>query len=431
MAVYIFDTMDQSDATAFTSTDYIAFQSTSVANITLTDTPEVSNFLGTTFETITLADSTHSLTFVGPELSQASQNGHLVFDNHDALYIGLSGSTGAPTGDSISMNLDTAGHGAVAYGLAGDDDISAGNANDTVYGGDGDDTIHGSSSTTDAGHNFTESDFYMGGAGDDSIRGGDGNDHIYGNVAVGAAGLDDGNDTLYGAGGNDYINGNAGNDSVYGGSGNDKLFGGAGDDSINGDNGNDSLQGNKGSDTLFGGDGNDTVHGGADNDLLGGNDGHNQVFGELGNDTIESYSGTDTLSGGAGNDLFHIFDASNVNLTTNATAVDHDVTTVIADFTSGEDAINIGFAVDHIYLQTGVTFSSLEAAQTYAEGLMDHTNGTYTGEVAAIQVGSDTYLFYNNTNHDVTGADPAHSIDSVIKLAGVTATTITTHDFTF
>ena len=433
MAIYFFDTMDQADATAFTSTDILAFQGGTAAGLTLTDTPEVSSFLGTTFETIELSDGTHDLTFVGPALSYASLHGQLVFDNGDALYIGLSGNTGAPTADNINMaTYDTAGHGAIAYGLGGDDFISGGNANDTIYGGDGNDVLVAHSGTTDADGHFTESDYLMGGAGSDTVVGDSGNDHLYGNVATGAAGTVDGDDTIYGNDGNDYANGNAGNDYVDGGDGNDKLFGGADNDTIYGDNGNDSLQGNKGDDSIFGGAGNDTVRGGADDDKVGGNSGHNQVFGDAGDDTVESYSGTDTLAGGDGNDLFRIYEASNANLLTNATATDHDVATTITDFTHGSDLIDIGnpgFVVDHIYQQSGVTFTSVDAAQTYAEGLMDHTNGTYTGEVAAIQVGSDTYLFYNNTNHDVTGADPAHSIDSVIKLAGVTATTITTHDF--
>ncbi|HMI20285.1 MAG TPA: M10 family metallopeptidase C-terminal domain-containing protein, partial [Sphingomonas sp.] len=158
------------------------------------------------------------------------------------------------------------------------------------------------------------------------------------------------------------------------------------------------------------------------------NFGNDQLFGDAGNDVLVGERGYDSLWGGDGNDLFlfgyhgAVQDASTANLLTAATAAHHDQTDVIMDFTDGEDKVGLSFTVDHVYhQQTGVTFTSVDAALVYAEQLLDAATAA-GNEVAAIQVGADTYLFYNDTNHAVTGADAAHSINSVIKVAGVTAT---------
>ena len=417
MAIYTFDTMTQTDATAFAgATDYIGFGSDSVSSIGVTDTAATSSALGSTNETITLTDGSHSLTFLASEIATATSltPEHLVFNNGDALYIGLSGSTGAPIADTIAMTSDTAGHGAIAYGFAGDDHITANVGNDTVVGGDGDDVITGSSGSTDSHGNFTESDYYLGGAGDDLITGGNGNDHIYGNVAVGAAGSDDGNDTINAGDGNDYVNGNAGNDQIDGGIGNDKLFGGAGNDVITGGDGNDSINGNKGEDQIDGGNGNDTLHGGADNDFITHNGaGNGQLFGDNGDDTLVAGNGFDTLTGGAGNDLFAFNTDSALNTNVGVTGADHDHVAWVADFTSGDDVIALPITVTSVITESGATFSTVQAAQNYAETALEHDASS--GEVAAITVGTDTYLFYSSTGT----VDATHHIDSVIAFHGV------------
>jgi serralysin len=427
--------MTATDASNFTSTDRLFFESASVSTLGVVDTPAVSGPLSSSAESITLTSGTHSLTFAATQLSYASTHDGLIFINGDALGVG----TGA--GDTLTFASDPGvGHHAAVYGFDGNDTIGGtSTANDTLYGGAGNDVISGSSGFTDAAHHFTESDYYMGGAGNDTIAGGAGNDHIYGNLLSSTAGAADGGDKIDALGGNDYVNGNAGDDSINGGDGNDRLYGGGGNDTIGGGLGNDYLQGNKGDDLLQGYIGDDTIHGGAGNDVVRGVQGNDHVYGDNGDDTVIGDSGFDTLSGGAGNDVFIFFtgNASNVNVSDTTSTVAGVVDT-ITDFTTGEDHISIydpgspgappGFTVNQVYHQaTGVTFTSAAAAQVYAEQLMD--NGTHTGEVAAIQVGADTYLFYNDTNHDVTGADPVHSINEAIKLTGVTASTITTDDF--
>lgn len=433
MANYVFETMTATDASNFTSTDRLFFESASVSTLGVTDNPAVTGPLSSSAESITLTSGSQSLTFAATQLSYASTHDGLIFVNGDELEVG----TGAA--NTLAFTTDAGvGHHTAVYGFDGNDTISGtSSANDTLFGGDGNDVITGSSSHTDAAGHFTESDYYMGGAGADSITGGDGNDHIYGNAFGSTIGAADGNDTINAGNGNDYVNGNAGNDTVNGGDGNDRLYGGAGNDVISGGNGNDYLQGNKGDDTLLGNAGDDTIHGGAGNDVVRGISGNDHVFGDNGDDTITGDAGFDTLTGGAGNDVFIFFagDASNANVsdTTSTTA---GVVDTITDFTTGEDHISLanggsappGFLPFVYHQGAGVTFTSAAAAQVYAEQLMD--NGTHAGgEVAAIQVGADTYLFYNDTNHDVTGADGAHSINEAIKLTGVTASTITTDDF--
>jgi serralysin len=431
MANYIFETVSASDAANFTSDDRLFFESANVAMLGVVDTPGVVGPLSSTAESITLSFGTHSATFAASQLSTASNlaSSGLIFINGDEL------SVGTAAGETITPGDAGHGHGTAVYGFDGGDfiDMNAHGsaANDTINGGAGDDSIFGSSSFTDSHGHFTESDLLMGGAGNDFIVGGAGNDHIYGNLAASTAGAADGDDNLNGGNGNDYIQGNAGDDRLRGDDGNDRLYGGAGDDSIHGGNGNDYLQGNKGNDICLGEDGNDTIHGGAGNDLMQGTDGDDQLFGDAGDDTLGSLgTGFDTLTGGSGNDtfFFYLSDASNANVSV-TTGAGAGATEVIADFTVGEDHILAFFTVDHVYhQQTGVTFTSVAAAQVYAEQLMDA--GTHAGEMAAIQVGADTYLFWNLFNHDVTGVDPAHSIAEAVKLTGVTASTITTDSFT-
>jgi Ca2+-binding RTX toxin-like protein len=421
MATYIFDNMTTSDAAAFTSNDQLYFVTESLSDVTVHDIPA-----GTfTTEAISLTVGSETLLFHADQLSQASAYGNLIFlTSQDALGIG----------DSANNNIGsygTAGHNAAVYGFGGNDTIYGSSANDHLYGGDGNDVLNGSSSTTDSGGHYTESDYLNGGAGNDTINGGAGNDHIYGNDQSSTAGAADGNDLITTGNGNNYVNGNAGNDTIDAGNGNNRLYGGAGNDVITVGTGNNYVQGNKGEDTIHGGAGKDTIHGGADNDVLFANStaGHSgtQLFGDNGDDTLHAGAGFDQLTGGAGNDLFsfEVVGSNSIsNLTSAATAAGHDLTTVITDYTVGGDAIHLQFtvsAVDH--QSTGVTFTGVDAAYTYAQQLLDSSTGTHGTEVAAIQVGADTFLFY----HGAGGT--TDTIDSVVKLAGVTASTVTTTDF--
>jgi serralysin len=406
MATYIFDNMTADDATNFTSADTLYFVQQSVNDITVSDIP-AGDF---TTEAVSVSDGTHTFLFHADELSAASQTNHIVFlTTQDSLGVGDSG-------DNTLVASATSGHQAAVYGFGGDDIITGSTSDDNIHGGDGNDTIHGASSSTD-----NDNDFLNGGAGGDSILGGEGNEHIYGNEQSSTAGAADGDDSLAGGNGNDYIQGNAGDDSLAGDNGNDRLYGGAGTDQLDGGNGNDWLQGNKGDDTLWGADGNDTLHGGANDDSLWGGNGNDQLFGDAGDDTLNSGGGFDVLTGGDGADTFAFYSASDAgigNLTSAATADDHGLVNMVADFTHGTDLLALaGFDPSAGDIDTSATtFASIDDAYTFAK------SGLVAGDVEALQVGTDTVLFWSSAG--------TTTVDSAALLHGITASTLDADDFT-
>lgn len=244
--------------------------------------------------------------------------------------------------------------------------------NDAVTGGSKDDYFN-----VLAGH-----DVVMGGAGFDTIYGGDGNDHLYGQSPNGGP---DGSDYITGDDGSDYIQGNAGNDDLDGGRGSDRINGGAGDDYVFASEGNDTVNGNTGKDYIDGWTGNDVLRGGQGNDMLKGGSGYNVVMGDLGDDTLDAQTGTDTLTGGEGADLFIMRSFA-------TPPADRSELSVITDFTHGEDRIKFsGIMGAEIETVLSGTADSYEAAIQQAKAMMAAHAGY--NEIAAVQVGSDTYLF--------------------------------------
>jgi len=264
------------------------------------------------------------------------------------------------------------------HGGASNDTITGSAQGDLMSGGDGHDILYGL-------------------GGQDTLNGDAGNDHIYGQSNLGGA---DGADSLSGGDGSDYLQGNAGNDTIDGGTGSDRINGGADNDSILGGTGNDSVNGNLGADTIDGGDGNDNLRGGQGDDLItGGN----------GDDVISGDKGLDTMTGGAGNDVFH-FDAGSA-------AISGTATDVITDYAHGTDHIGLDF--QPVVVLDGGSQASFASAQSSAQALFDGHAGNH--EVAAVQVGSDTYLFWGDGGGD--------TINSAVMLQGVTSWSITTADF--
>ncbi len=239
-------------------------------------------------------------------------------------------------------------------------------------------------------------DNLFGGDGNDSLRGGAGNDHIYGQSANGGA---DASDTLAGEDGDDYLQGNAGSDTIDGGAGADRAQGGQGNDIVRGAAGNDSLNGNLGNDTIEGGDGNDVLRGGQGDDSISGGEGTDTLSGDL---------GTDTLTGGRGNDLF-IF-------TGNGAAADVTLADRVTDFVHGADKLKMGYTVSEVLTGSNQGFESAAAA---AQILFDGRAGN--GEVAAMAVGRDIYLFFSS--------DGGGTADSAIRLVGTDANEIDIKDF--
>lgn len=400
MATYIFEEMTSEDAENFAPGDTLRFSSASAtpANVSVSSTG-----LDITFVT----SGGKTLAFTGADLAGA---GSIDFVSS---FIAGTDST-IVLGDGTGNDLDFSGNadGNYAYGFAGDDSIAAGSGADNVFGGTGDDTIQGND-----GH-----DNIFGGAGDDSINGGDGNDHIYGFGLTGDPSTD-GDDSIDGGAGNDYIQGNAGADTLDGGADSDRINGGADNDVIYGSGGNDTVNGNKGEDDIEGDSGNDSLRGGADNDTVSGDSGNDVILGDLGDDTIDGGDGVDLLTGGAGDDVF-VFDVSDSGLPSDDEDSDvFGLVDTVTDFTDGEDLLDLPTTIgqadgDVLHATAGITLSSLDAATVYAQQLLDNHAGVV--DVAALQVGADTYLFYN----DAAGA----TINSIVKLSGVTAADITEDD---
>lgn len=260
--------------------------------------------------------------------------------------------------------------------------------------GAGDDELYGNevANRLEAGDGH---DFVLGYEDADTILGGGGNDHLYGRSPNGGA---DGADSISGGDGGDYLQGNAGNDSLDGGAGSDRVNGGNNDDHMLGGVGNDTMNGNIGADTVEGGDGNDSLRGGQGGDSISGGAGDDILSGDL---------GADTLRGGMGADIFTFSGAGSPTATPDQ----------IADFVDGTDRIALGFAPAAIL--TGVAQASATAAASTAQQLFDGHAGN--NEVAALMVGSDTYLFY--------AANGGATVDSAILLAGINAQLFSTADF--
>lgn len=246
--------------------------------------------------------------------------------------------------------------------------------------------------------------YILGAGGADTIVGGEGNDHLYG---FGPQAGEDGADIISGGAGDDYLQGNAGADVLDGGIGADRIYGGKDNDIIAGGAGDDAVNGNFGKDTIDGGDGNDVLRGGKDDD---------GIVGGAGDDVISGDLGADLVAGGAGADLFRFAAPDAALLSTGnllAGAID-----VIGDFADGQDHIDLAFTPASIVHG---------ASQGAVGGLVSYLLTTLTSlpnanDVAAVQVGSDTYLLFN-------GSGGGALIDSVVKLANVNANSIAADDF--
>ncbi|ARR57052.1 hemolysin-type calcium-binding protein [Rhizorhabdus wittichii DC-6] len=416
---FIFEEGTQAQAEAFTSSDTLYFKQAVPTDLAVVYTPAA----GLQVATVTLTYGEQTLTF------DAS-----AFTGTNVEFI-PGGSAELFLGSAAANTFDVTNAGSAAYGFNGVDTITvSASGSNIVSGGGGDDTvtITGAGTNTIAGDGgndtlnataATKAQIILGGDGADTITGGAGADHLYGHSAAGGA--DDGADSISGGLGNDYIQGNAGDDTLNGGEGSDRIRGGADDDTIHGDAGNDSINGNKGDDTIFGDAGNDSLNGGAGDDVISGGDGDDIISGDLGDDTIIGGVGADLLTGGDGEDVF-VFAAGDADPVTISSKTYYDT---ITDFTAGTDKIQLDFALDEddgVILQgSGATFTTFADANTYAQNLLAHD--AVAGSVAAIQVGADTYLFYNGTDGTYAAAGDA---DQFILLKGVTAADLTVDDFT-
>jgi Ca2+-binding RTX toxin-like protein len=154
----------------------------------------------------------------------ADGNDTVEIDEDVLASVNLSGGLGADVLTSKGSGV------AVLDGGDGNDKLTAGGGNHTLYGGLGDDALNA-------------------GTGDAEIHGGDGNDKILGGPGANA---------LWGDAGDDLITGGTGPNSILGGAGKDHLIAGPQNgDILNGEGDDDFLEAGQGFATLIGGAGND------------------------------------------------------------------------------------------------------------------------------------------------------------------------------
>ncbi len=373
----------------------------------------------------------------------------LNFNGVETVYVAGSGTSAFSTvmGSAGNDRIETGGSpGSVLFdGRDGDDFLIGGISGDRLLGGEGNDVLLGEDSN-DQLLGDDGDDTIKGGGGTNSIEGGAGNDYLYGGAALsnfsgrgsdtifGGSGADHiyGMDVPYGPGNvgdptpldqgdyidagddKDFVDGNGGDDTILGGGGADRLRGSNGNDSIDGGDAPDQINGNEGNDTILGGAGNDILRGGKDDDLLIGGLGNDIMTGDLGNDTLRAGAGVDILTGADGADLFD-FSAGDAAIIDPSGYV-----SAVLDFTGGTDRLKLGFSVASDAVLQGGSTATVAAAQTIAQTLLAGHAGTT--DLAVVQVGSDSYLFYN-------AAGTADTVTAVIQLAGIQGTSIASDSF--
>jgi Ca2+-binding RTX toxin-like protein len=276
-------------------------------------------------------------------------------------------------------------------GYAGNDTLEGGAGNDSMIGGDGSDMYY----LRDAGDTITETNATASTGGTDIVHSylptytlGDNveNGRIVTTAPVNLTG-NSLNNFLYAGAGDNTLTGNEGSDTVSyiyavsgttgvtvslataaaqatGGSGTDTL---KGIERLHGSTHADHLTGNSAANRFKGYGGNDTIEGGA------------------GNDTLDGSSGSDSMIGGDGSDTYHVQDAGDLVIETNATASTGGTDTVYShlyNYTLSANVENgwIGSSADRVTL-TGNRLDNL----LYA-GAGDNT---LSGDA-----GSDTVSYY-------------------------------------
>jgi Ca2+-binding RTX toxin-like protein len=204
-----------------------------------------------------------------------------------------------PTFVSPSVTRNAAG----SFPGDADDHIRGGAGNDVITSGNGNDTIYG------------DIDAYSG-SGRDRINAGAGDDTIYSNTAncnniIGGSGYD--TVTLFGTAKVNLNLASTGIEALYSGDGNDNLNGSGQTQSI-------EVTGGEGNDTIRGSAYHDTIYG--DIDAFSGS-GRDRINAGAGDDTIYSNTGNyNNIIGGSGRDYVSLWGAANVNLNLASTGIE-------------------------------------------------------------------------------------------------------------
>ncbi|MFN3865009.1 MAG: calcium-binding protein, partial [Erythrobacter sp.] len=261
--------------------------------------------------------------------------------------------------------------------------------------------------------------------------------------------------TITGASGNDLIFGPSSGATINGGDGADEIFGGLRADTIDGGIGNDTIDGGAGSDTLRGGAGDDLITDAWGNDVIEGGAGNDRILiyrpGIAGVDT--PLAETVTINAGEGNDYVRLeLDRRDV------APINHRTLHGVVDLGAGEDVIALTTAAQQVLLPTAqltlgtgrdrvildtrapqlglaVTITDftagnagdiLELAQALfiAQGWDRIANPFATGHLFLVQDGADTLV-----RLDYDGSAPGTEHFTLVRLAGVTATSLTAANF--
>jgi Ca2+-binding RTX toxin-like protein len=180
--------------------------------------------------------------------------------------------------------------------------------------------------------------------------------------------------------------------TIHAGGGNDTIAGTSSADVINGDAGDDSLSGNAGADTLSGGAGADTLRGGTGSDYL---------TGGTGADTFVFAAGDSDIISGTVFDSIGDYSISGDRLDLAGTP------TVLADNAGTSAGVDITASV--VSGMIALSGSGAASVDTLDEWLViARSLATTNGTVAGFTLGSDTYVYQENTSGDL-----------LIKLQGV------------
>ncbi|WP_431857401.1 hypothetical protein [Azospirillum sp.] len=302
--------------------------------------------------------------------------------------------------DVVTSAYSAPGYGDAVNGGEGNDTLSGGDGDDRLYGETGNDTLYGQ-----------QADNLNGGSGDDTY-------YISSPNAVAAEAADGGTDTLwlsvtsYALPRNvEYVRLNFDNSWVttttrISLSGNEQAnwVGTIGSADapmsyldavpqlveIHGGAGNDTLNGGRGDTLLYGDAGDDLLTAGAwqaRSGIAGVASGNDTLAGGAGNDTIEASNGSDVLTGDAGNDTF-LFDLATNRVRNGTLAYPYLVgSSLITDFTPGEDVIRIrgtNLTAQQVYDRfqsspspTRTWSTALRATFTYADFTAPNTEANF------------------------------------------------------
>jgi serralysin len=304
----------------------------------------------------------------------------------DVINYNAAGNGVVKNGDDVLRVTSDIGHQSTLYGdgqnAAATGDLTLTDGDDRLTGGAGNDTLYGDTYTAAAGTGkaLTQTggdDVLDGGGGNDLLYGGLGNDtavfslnrsvHVDLNGIAGSASgnlfeaIGQGNDQLEGI---DNVTGSALADVIVGNGAANILMGMGGADKLNGGGGIDTASYAGASSGVVVSLANPAINSGdaagdsfkaienlvgsGFNDSVFGDNGNNAINGGAGNDTIKGYGGNDTLTGGAGIDLF-VFNSA-LDMATNVDA--------IADFNVAADTIQLDNAVFTALAATGMLAAS-------------------------------------------------------------------------